>query len=177
MEKPMTTCELFNKIRDILKEKEILPDILDYALADDEPVPIKTYQFRLKSDLSYGGSEGIYLYLWIEFLIGGKYCKKGLGIFKTLREDREAMYIMSRLLADFIIEESAYVNENLEDFTWEGVEVYPADEPEKIFYFKYHCTNMEDALKRKDELLQKYSCVVVKENSTRKEKIFRVEEE
>ena len=32
MDKPMTTKELFEKIRDILKEKGKLPDILDYSL-------------------------------------------------------------------------------------------------------------------------------------------------
>nr|WP_300864710.1 hypothetical protein [uncultured Acetatifactor sp.] len=41
MERPMTTRELFNKIRDILKEKGMLPDILDYGLATDRPVSIQ----------------------------------------------------------------------------------------------------------------------------------------
>ncbi len=34
---------------------------------------------------------------------------------------------MATLLADFIIEEYAYVNENLDDFTWEGADVHPYD--------------------------------------------------
>ena len=176
MEKPMTTCELFQKIRDILEEKGSLPDILDYELATNEPVPIKTYQFNLKNDLAYGDSEGIYLNLWIEYSMEGKYCKNDLGTFKTLHEDSEAMYSMSRLLADFIMEEYFYVNANLDDFTWEGAEVRPVDESEKTFHFGYSCKSMEDALKRKDELLQKYPCVAVRENSTRKEQLFRREE-
>lgn len=68
-----------------------------------------------------GGNEGIYLDLWIEYTADGKRCVSGLGTFKTLRTDDKAMYIMAALLADFIIEEYAYVNANLDDFTCEGV--------------------------------------------------------
>ncbi len=57
--KPMTTEELFDKICGILKEKGTLPDILDYGLATSNPVSIRTYQFDLKNNLAYGGSEGI----------------------------------------------------------------------------------------------------------------------
>ncbi len=67
LKKPMTTEELFERIRDILKEKGRLPDILDYALGSYCPVPVETYEFDLKSSLAYGGSEGIYLNLWIEY--------------------------------------------------------------------------------------------------------------
>ena len=37
------------------------------------------------------------------------------------------MHTMAGLLADFIIEESAYVNAHLDDFTWEGVDIYAFD--------------------------------------------------
>lgn len=80
------------------------------------PVPITTYQFDLRSKLAYGGNEGIYLDLWIEYFADKEKQRKGLGTFKTLDESNEAMHIM----ADFIIEEYAYVNANLDDFTWEG---------------------------------------------------------
>lgn len=61
MKRPMTTEELFNRINIIQKEKNKLPDILDYGLAASNPVPIRTYQFDLKHNLAYGGNEGIYL--------------------------------------------------------------------------------------------------------------------
>ena len=35
---------------------------------------------------------------------------------------------MATLLADFILEEYAYVNENLDDFTWEGAVVHALKE-------------------------------------------------
>lgn len=78
MYRPMTTEELFNRIQDILKEKDKLPAILDYGLAIHRPVPIKTYEFDLINKLSHGGSEGIYLELWI-----------GLSILSTAAGKRE----------------------------------------------------------------------------------------
>ena len=173
MKKPMTTEELFNKIQDILKEKDMLPDILDYGLATSNPVPIRTYEFDLKSNLAYGGSEGIYLDLWIEYFVNNERHTKGIGTFKTLDESNQAMHIMADLLADFIIEEYAYVNANLDDFTWEGVDVHILDEDGKRHSCGYTCSSMEAALEKKDELLKKYPQVVVRDNATRKETVFR----
>lgn len=177
MKKPMTTEELFNKIYGILKEKDKLPDTLDYGLATSDPVPIRTYEFELKNNLDYGGSEGIYLDLWIVYYDDGERQKKGLGTFKTLSASNEAMHTMASLLADFIIEEYDYVNKNLDDFTWEGADVHPIDEDGKKLSWGYTCGSMERALKTKEELLKKYPQVVVRDNATRKEKIFRREVE
>ena len=171
--KPMTTAELFNKICNILKEKNKMPDILDYGLAVHTPVPIRTYEFDLKTNLTYGGNEGIYLGLQIEYYTGNERCVHDLGTFKTLREDGEAMHIMADLLADFIIEEYAYVNANLDDFTWEGADVHPLDQNGKRLNWGYSCGSMEAALKKKDELLKKHPQVIVRDNATRKEKIFK----
>lgn len=172
MKRPMTTGELFSKIQGILKEKDKLPDILDYGLETYKPVPITNYEFDLKSNLGYGGNEGIYLDLWIEYYEGGNRQQKGIGTFKTLSVDNEAMHIMANLLADFIIEEYAYVNANLDDFTWKGADVHPVDESGKWSEWGYSCGTMEAALKRKDELLGKYPKVAVRDNATRKEKIY-----
>lgn len=172
MNKPMTTTELFNKIRDNLKEKGKLPAILDYGLAASNPVPVTTCEFDLRSKLAYGGSEGIYLDLWIEYFANREKQRKGLGTFKTLDESNGAMHVMAGLLADFIIEESAYVNANIDDFIWEGVSVRAFDEEGKRCRWGYTCNTMEDALNRKDELLKKYPQVAVRDNVSRKERIF-----
>ena len=168
----MTTEELFNRINGILKEKGKLPDILDYGLATHNPVPITNYEYDLKNNLAYGGNEGIYLDLWIECTAEGKKCANDLGAFKTLRTDDEAMHIMAALLADFVIEEYAYVNANLDDFTWEGADVHVIEESGEKSKWGYSCGTMEAALKRKDELLKKYPKVIVRDNATRKEKIY-----
>ncbi|MEY8334928.1 hypothetical protein AALB53_17760 [Lachnospiraceae bacterium 47-T17] len=170
--KPMTTEELFNRTNDILKEKGKLPGILDYGLPTYRSVPITTYEYDLKNNLGYGGSEGIYLDLWMEYCADGKTHAAGIGTFKTLREDDEAMHVMAALLADFIIEEYAYVNANLDDFTWRGANVYPADESGKRTGGGYSCGTMEGAMKCKDELLEKYPKVIVRDNAARKEKIY-----
>lgn len=139
--------------------------------------------------MDYGGNEGrttsggrwlcadrsgaeIYLDLWMEYTADGKMCAKDIGTFKTLRTDDEAMHIMAALLADFIIEEYAYVNANLDDFTWEGADVHVIEESGEKSKWGYSCGTMEAALKRKDELLMKYNKVIVRDNATRKEKIY-----
>ena len=170
--RPMTTEELFNMVNGILKEKGKLPDILDYGLATYNPVPITNYEYGLRNKLDYGGNEGIYLDLWIEYVADGKKCANSLGTFKTLCTDDEAMHIMAALLADFIIEEYAYVNANLDNFTWEGVNVHVIEESGEKSKWGYSCGTMEAALERKDRLLMKYNKVIVRDNTTRKEKIY-----
>lgn len=172
MKKPMTTEELFNKIYGILKEKDKLPDVLDYGLSAGNALPIKTGEFELKSELAYGASEGIYLDLWIRYLYEDAEYKKDLGTFKTLRDDGEAMHMMASLLADFIIELNDYVHANIDDFSWEGADVHVIDESGKRADCVYSCVNMKYALRIKDELLEKYAQVVIRDNATRKEKIF-----
>ena len=169
MNKPMTTADLFNKVCDILKEKGLFPKILDYALAESTPAPVTSYEYCLKNNLDYGGSEGIYLDLWIEIHSDNGIQKKGLGTFKTLEDSRDAVYIMGKLLADFIVEERVYVNANLDDFTWEGMEVRAFDDAGKKLGWSYSCMDMENALKKKDELLLKYPRVVIRDNATREE--------
>ena len=169
MNKPMTTEDLFNKIQDILKAQGKLPAILDYGLATRSPVPIKTYEFDLVDKLAHGGNEGIYLDLWIEYYVNGNKQKRRLGTFKTLHEDNDTMHVMAGLLADFIIEGGGYINDHLDDFTWEGVDVHALDESGKRYSWGFTCCDMETALHRKDELLKKYPQVAVSDNATRKE--------
>ena len=170
--RPMTTGELFDAICKILKEKGKMPNILDYGLATHNPAPITNYEYSLINKLDYGGNEGIYLDLWIEYIADGKKYANVLGIFKTLSTDDEAMHIMAALLADFIIEEYAYVNANPDDFTWEGADVHVIEESGEKSKWGYSCGTMEAALKRKDELLMKYKKVIVRDNAMRKEKIY-----
>lgn len=176
MERPMTTEELYNKICGILKEKGKIPDILDYGLPTHNPVPITTYEFDFKNNLDYGSSEGIYLDLWMEYFMNGERRVSGVGTFKTLRTDHNAMHIMAGLLADFMIEGSAYVNTNLDDFTWKGANVHPIDGSGKRYGWGYSCRTMEAAMKKKDELLEKYPEVAVRDNATRKETIYKSKE-
>lgn len=172
MTRPMTTGELFEKINCILEEKGKLPDILDYSHAASNPIPVRTYEFDLGNSLDYGGNEGVYLNLWIKYRVGKEEHRAAVGTYKTLYEDADAMHTMALLLADFIIEEHSYVNGNLDDFTWEGADVHALKENGEKANWGYTCSSMEAALKRKDELLKHHQQVVVKDNATRKEKIY-----
>lgn len=172
--KPMTTADLFNKICDILKQKNLIPDILDYSLSNKyHAVEIRDYEFDFDLTLKYGGNEGIYLKCGIYGLIGAgeEYKRYCLGTFKTLREDNEAMYIMAKLYADFVIEGSRFINDNLDDFTWVGADVAAYDEEGKP-RSAYSCRTKETAEKIAIELLKKYPKVVIRDNETRKEKVY-----
>jgi hypothetical protein len=79
---------------------------------------------------------------------------------------------MAQLLADFIVAETKYVNKNLDDFTWEGVDVY-AIEKGKSLDWGYSCHTVEEAKHKKDELLKKYNQVIIRDNKTRKESIYK----
>ena len=71
-----------------------------------------------------------------------------------------------------MIESTRYINANLDDFTWEGANVYPVDDSGKTVSLCYSCHTMESALKKKDELLEKFQKVVVRDNATRKEIVY-----
>ena len=168
MKRPMTAKELFEKIEGILREKGLLPDILDYSLPERDEQPISTYEFCIRNNLDYGGSEGIYLDIGIEFLKDGERVYLGLGTIKTLCTDQTAMWAMAKLLADFIMELHKYVNGHLDDFTWEGFDVYAYDETGNRLEWGYTCSDRKGMEKIKKELLEKYPRVTVRDNATRK---------
>ena len=65
------------------------------------------------------------------------------------------------------------MNKNLDDFTWEGADVYALKENGERVNWGYTCGTMEAALKKKDELLKHHQQVIVRDNATRKEKIYK----
>ncbi len=177
-ERPLTTAEHFQLVCNILRDKGLMSDdILDYALAASHPVPIRTCEFTVRNNLDYGASEGIYLDFAIEYYEGGRKKINQLGTFKPLQTSPDAMRTMARLLADFIVEERVYVSAHLDAYTWTGVDVYAADAEGKRIGFGYSCPNLETALKRKDEILNRCGSVVVRDNATRKMKIYRIGED
>ena len=58
---PYTNKELFDAVNEILKEKSLLPDILDYGLSSHTKESVDSYAFSPAFKLDYGDSEGIYL--------------------------------------------------------------------------------------------------------------------
>lgn len=76
---------------------------------------------------------------------------------------------MGELLANFLIEERAYVSDHPDDFIWEGVKIHVFDHDGKELSWNYICQNMEYTLKKKEEFLKKYSRVIIRDNVTREE--------
>ncbi len=171
--KPYTTTEYFTLVTDILKENGEYPSI-DYALAAHSPREIRDYSFDITSCLKYGGSEGIYLDLYIVFGSGEKYA---LGTFKTLGEKKEDMEIMGKLLADFVYESNRFVNRNLDDFTWSGYKCAAFDKEGNPAPFSWDCAPEEKAFAKKNEFLEKgWAKVVITNYATRAEKVYTRQE-
>ena len=120
-----TNTELFKLIMNQLQSENRVPDILDYALAESEATEIRNYEFDVLGAVNYGGSEGVYIDLFLRGNIGygwSKECTK-LGTIKTLRADDDAFRQMAVLMADFQIAATRFVNAHLDDFTWLGYDI------------------------------------------------------
>lgn len=174
MDRPMTTAEFFNSICGILKEKGMMPDILDDAWATHVPVPMTTYPFRLESHLNYSGENShIYLEFWIEYDTEDESKHAHIGTFETPQNGRDAMHAMGCLLSDFAMEEYAYRHAHWDDFIWTGADVYVFDADGQRQKWSFSYENMASARRKKDELLKKYPLVAIRNNRTRKEKYYR----
>ena len=66
MEMAWTNKRLFEQIVEILKESGSLPDILDYHLGSYDERKITTYEVNCVGRLNRGGSEGIYVDVYLE---------------------------------------------------------------------------------------------------------------
>ena len=125
---PYTNKELFDAVNEFLKEKSLLPDILDYGLSSHTKEAVDSYAFSPAFKLDYGDSEGIYLDVAIVGSFNNTQKTISLGTYKTLSDGDDAMHTMAALEADFLIALHKLVNENLQDFTWSGYDLIPLDE-------------------------------------------------
>lgn len=119
------TSEFFETIVKILSEKNLLPKDLEavstYSL---DPHEILDDEWDLIGISRFGANEGIYLDMYMEsFPVGGPSRQYLLGSFKTLYSDRNALYRMSKLSADFVLEGLNFRLEHSEDFNWTGYEL------------------------------------------------------
>lgn len=168
-EKKHTNECLFDHVVGVLKDKNLLPNTLDYYLAEKYPIQeLANYEWDTIGWLNFG-CEGIYLDMYAvgSATTQNEQEKVHLGTFKTLGESREAMYIMAKLQADFVWETKEFVNSHLDEFTWFGYNV--------TFYKdnkvsgRWTCPSE----KSKDDVLRKYSAgkdyAIIRDNATRKE--------
>ncbi len=126
----MRATELFTIIKGQLEADGLMPDIIDYASAStgtyDEDYVLDTTELDIDSKLDYGGSEGIYLDLYILFTQeGGERVRQRFGVIKTLRDDREAMQAMGKLYGDFVYAAKQYISDHWDDFNLRGYRIQP----------------------------------------------------
>lgn len=169
---PWNVGELFDVIMEQLKKKEVYPDeLLDYALKDDSTkTQIITEEWDTIFDLNFGGSEGIYLTIFMRGNISGQDRQEiiPMGTCKTLEESDEAMYRMAKLAADFILVCRQFVYANMDDFTWYGADVEKIS-PDGLLRGFLTCCSLEKAYKRAREYTEKNAdtVFVVRDNAKR----------
>ena len=73
----------------------------------------------------FGGSEGIYLNLFLdgELDSSGKSAACLIGTYKTLSRDDETFRQMAILGANFALETNWWIWDRLDDFTWTGYDI------------------------------------------------------
>lgn len=124
--KPYTLCELFHEINSLLEEKRLLPPILDYGIeSGKENREIRTFFWDVVFKVRFGGSEGIYLDLFLDGDPDGDKENSAwlFGTYKTLNEDDESFRQMAVLGANFALVTRRWVWDRLGDFTWTGFDI------------------------------------------------------
>ena len=114
-----TTSELFTLINNNLKEKDLLPDHLEYDLPCGHPGrEIQKISFDCFGRLVFGSNEGIYLEMFVSgyFTPDGVASQAKLGTYKTLRNDKEAYKEMANLEVEFVFELMDYIDNHMERF-------------------------------------------------------------
>lgn len=104
--------------------EEIEP-ILDYYLPKEneslyagQDGPLTNYEFSFVPVISFGGSEGIYVDLYLDGdCDGGGFKRTELGVFKTLRDDLDACRLMGQLCGILMYHGVDYVNKNIHRYT------------------------------------------------------------
>ena len=173
--KPYMNEELFEVIVDILKKKNLLPDILDYHLAErHDSKEIRSYEWDTIGIINFGGSEGIYLDVYAQGEIGNNESKVRLGTFKTLNRSREDFYIMAKLQTDFVYETNDFVNEYIDNFTWTGYNVrFYKEDKRTMGYTTWRKEDIDNIIKR--HMKYDFDRVVITDNATCKEKTIEKE--
>lgn len=135
-----TTKDLFNATLQLVKENgcyDKAAAIMDYVLPNEhesgvrEDIELSNYRFDVYATAQFGGSEGIYIDVWLS----GEYSetelkvynhsrgqlevetRRSIGTFKTLKDDLEAMMIMGELAGAFVYWSHQYVNQNIARYT------------------------------------------------------------
>jgi len=170
--KPYTARDLFQMIDTGLKEKGQLPSFLDYGIpSGKDDRQILTHFWDVTFKVRFGGSEGIYLDLYLtgEVDSSGKSGDYLFGTYKTLNGDDESFREMALLGADFSLEAYHWLNGRLDDFTWTGYDISFQSAGKETYRVTCYDTfkNVRSRLPAKAERIR-HDRIVVTENATGK---------
>ena len=148
-DRPYKSDELFQIIMDQLKEKNLLPDILDYGHAERwHTSDIRYYGWDTVGAVRFGGNEGIFLDVYAIGEVSQQGNRKEqvlLATFKTLDESKEAFKRMSELNAEIVFLMRDFVNNHLSDFEWSGYLVKFYDKDGNEVWHGFTCQDEEQA--------------------------------
>lgn len=179
--KTYTTTELFRTVNNRLKEKDMLPDILDYSLPESYPVQVMTDDWSCIGRVNFGNCEGIYLDMYLEGCVkgfGSKFENVHIGTFKTLDDDKEAYKTMACLMAEFVFELQELVFEEPDSFINEGFSYKffrPGSEKPSVAVFYMERDEREQALLKRQSKL--YDRVLIVDNITGEEELVELREQ
>lgn len=168
---PYTTAELFDTINSELKKKNLLPDILYYGVADIRKCQIRSYEWDLIGIIRHDGNEGISLSLYCYGDTGNGMQETPVGTYKTLRKDKDAFKALSELNTEFVFAVRDLVQKNMNDFTWQGYNVYEQETDEGRIIPRYEVPEWKRALARASQMASDkhhpVSRILLRDNSTR----------
>ena len=119
--KRMTPGQLFQTVIEQMQEDGHFDEasyILDYISPETlDRRTLCSYQFDVRAVVNRGGSEGVYLDIWLdgECDTSGNH-KVAIGTLKTLKEGLGAYTILGRLAGTFVYYAERFINSNLSLF-------------------------------------------------------------
>lgn len=146
MRKIKTFKDLISEIEKNIGE---YPNILDYHRINNEREQILDIEFDLVSEVIFGGSEGIFLNIYIRGNFDKNYTDKNELIFvaKTLYDDDTSFKVMSIFGAEIVLAGRRILNNQKDEYIRRGFYCKKAEKDK----YGLICKNLEVALERKKQ--------------------------
>lgn len=163
IERPYTFLDFLFVIEALAKEKNVeYLDQLDYFSVGEKDEVIKSSDFNVRSETSFGGSEGIYT----TFTIRTESTQRRLFVAKTLRDSDEDFIKMHVFGAQICLLIKKFRREHDDEFNWEGYDVGYIEDGKTVPC--WWCRRKENALARAAEIKASGNKPVIRDNATRK---------
>ena len=149
----------------VIEENPEFEGFLDYCQAYFEVRDriITSEDTAVKTVTEFGGSEGVYTVMLFSYPNNGE----KLGSAKTLDEGNDAFRKMSKFACEFTLSFNSYIENNSDEFNYEGYSVGRKDEDGTVSWHLW-CEALESAISyAKKSAQRKNATYVVRNNATR----------